>query len=406
MFNLSVAFRFLKEGRMQTALILIGITLGIAVQVFLNALIVNLQRGLVEDTVGRSPHITASRPDATPSAAFVDADGRPALSRIVTNEGSDKPIRDWKPVEDQLARLGAFKVLNPVAQGSGFILQGEKSLPVLLRGFDLDRADVLYDIRRRIVAGRYEVGGNGILIGRDLADKLRTGVGASLRITVPSGAADLFPVNGVFDLENQALNESWVLISLNRAQILFGLDQGLTLLELQVPDVFTAASWAESLRQSFPALKWLSWQETNAQLLAALQGQGSSSYIIQLFVLLSVTLAIASVLAISVVQRSRQIGILKALGMKTRQVGRIFIIQGAVLGLTGSLVGSLAGWGLIEMFVSIQKANQAASLTSIPIELGSVALSVAIATAAGTLAAFVPARRAARLNPIEVIRNG
>ncbi|MDD8025683.1 MAG: FtsX-like permease family protein [Acidobacteriota bacterium] len=406
MFNLSVAFRFLKEGRMQTALILIGITLGIAVQVFLNALIMDLQLSLVEDTVGRSPHITATMPDDVPQAAYVPPDGRPALARIVSNEGSLKPIRDWKSVEAQLVKLGAFKVIVPVAQGSGFIRQGEKSLPVILRGFDLERADALYDIRRRLVAGRYEVGGNGILIGRELADKLRTGAGHSLRIAVPSGASDVFPINGVFDLENQALNESWVLVSLNRAQILFGLDQGLTQIELQVPDVFSAAGWAESLRRSFPALKWLSWQETNAQLLAALKGQGSSSYIIQMFVLLSVTLAIASVLAISVVQRSRQIGILKALGMKTRQIGRVFIIQGAVLGFIGSLLGSLAGWGLIAMFTAVQKANPAAGLTSISVRSGAVVLSILIATTAGTLAAFFPARRAARLNPIEVIRNG
>jgi len=406
MFNLAVAFRFLKEGRMQTVLILVGITLGIAVQVFLNALIIDLQRSLVEDTVGRAPHITASMPDVVPEPSLVPAAGRPVLARVVTNEGNVKPIRDWTPVVAQLEKLGAFKSINPVARGSGFILQGEKSLPVVLQGFDSDKADRLYDIRGRMTAGRYEVGGNGVLIGTELAAKLRVGVGSSLRITTPGGAADLFPVNGIFDLESQPVNESWVIISLARAQILFGLDRGLTEIELQVPDVFSAARWAADLRRSFPGLRWLSWQETNARLLAALQGQGSSSYIIQLFVLLSVTLAIASVLAISVVQRSRQIGILKALGMRTRQVGRVFIIQGAVLGFSGSLLGSLAGWGLIEMFISLQKANNAASLTDIPVKFGSIALSVVVATAAGTLAAFVPARRAARLNPIEVIRNG
>lgn len=406
MFSLAVAFRFLKEGRTQTVLILVGITLGIAVQVFLNALIIDLQRSLVEDTVGRAPHITASMPDVVPEPSLAAEAGRPVLARVVTNEGNVKPIRDWTPVVAQLEKLGAFKSINPVARGSGFILQGEKSLPVILQGFDLDRADRLYDIRGRMTAGRCEVGGNGVLIGTELAAKLRVGVGSSLRITVPGGAADLFPVNGIFDLESQPVNESWVMISLSRAQNLFGLDRGLTEIELQVPDVFSAARWAADLRRSFPGLRWLSWQETNARLLAALQGQGSSSYIIQLFVLLSVTLAIASVLAISVVQRSRQIGILKALGMRTRQVGRVFIIQGAVLGFTGSLLGSLAGWGLIKMFVSLQKANMAASLTDIPVKFGSIAVSVIVATAAGTLAAFVPARRAARLNPIEVIRNG
>lgn|GEM_PF-43014 len=396
----------LKEGKTQTVMILVGITLGIAVQVFLNSLIVDLQRSLVEDTVGRSPHITAEMPDAVPAGGLVPSDGRIATTRIVTNEGSLKPIRNWRSIDRQLAKLGAFKAINPVAQGSGFILQGDKSLPVILRGFDLERADALYDIRRRLVAGRYEVGGNGILIGRQLSERLRTGVGDTLRIIVPSGAGDVFPIYGVFDLENKSLNESWVIISLGRAQILYGLDQGLTQIELQVPDVFTAKDWAADLRRTFPGLEWLSWQETNAQLLAALQGQGSSSYLIQLFVLLSVTLAIASVLAISVVQRSRQIGILKALGMKTRQISRVFIIQGGILGFLGSLLGGLAGWGMVQAFVLAQKANPSASLDVITVRFGAVVLSVLIATAAGTLAAFVPARRAARLNPIEVIRNG
>ena len=403
MFNLAVAIRFLREGRGQTALILFGITMGIAVQVFLNSLIVGLQASLVDQTVGKSPHITASMPDLVPESSYVSPDGRTALSRIVTNQGNVKPIRDWPPIAAQLEKLGAFKIVNPVARGSGFILQGEKSLPVVLQGFDLDKADRLYDIRRRMTAGRHEVGGNKVLIGRNLAAKLRIGIGSPLRITVPSGTTDQFTVEGLFDLQSQPVNETWVILSLSRAQILFGLDQGLTELELQVPDPFAAEKWAADVRAVFPALKWLSWQETNAQLLGALQAQGSSSYIIQLFVLLSVTLGIASVLAVSVVQKSRQIGILKALGALTRNLSRIFIIQGAILGFSGSLLGSLAGWGLIRIF---QAVSARSSSFPIPVEFGAIGLSVAIATISGTLAAFLPARRAARLNPIEVIRNG
>ena len=115
------------------------------------------------------------------------------------------------------------------------------------------------------------------------------------------------------------------------------------------------------------------------------------------------TLGIASVLAVSVVQKSRQIGILKALGALTRNVSRIFVIQGAILGFTGSLLGSLAGWGLVRIF---QAVSAGSSSFPIPVGFGAIALSVVVATVSGTLAAFLPARRAARLNPIEVIRNG
>jgi lipoprotein-releasing system permease protein len=404
MFDLLVAFRFLREGRGQTALILFGITMGIAVQVFLNSLIVGLQRSLVDRTVGKAPHITASMPDVVPEASRTAAGDELVLTRIVTNEGAVDQIRGWRPVVAQLEKIGAFSSINPVARGSGFILQGEKSLPVVLQGFDLEAADALYDIRSRMTDGRFEVGGNTVLVGKELASRLRVGVGGSIRVTVPSGATDIFPVAGIFDLESQPANETWVIISRSRAQILFDLDNGMTEIELQVPDVFTAADLARGLRAGFPELKWLSWQESNAALLSALRSQSSSSYMIQVFVLLSVTLGIASVLAVSVVQKARQIGILKAIGTLTRSVSRIFLVQGAVLGFTGSVLGTLGGWLLIRMFTAVR--SEAGGGFPITVEFGAVALSVAVATAAGTLAAFIPARRAAKLNPIEVIRNG
>jgi len=404
MFDVFVAFRFLREGRAQTVLILTGIILGVAVQVFLNALIIGLQASLVSRTVGRSPHIIGTMPDLEPAAVLPADPGTRTLTRVVTNEGSLKPIRDGAAIVPQLVKLGIFRVILPAARGSGFILQGQKSLPVILLGSDLEDTDRLYDIRRRLTAGRYEVGADSVLLGKDLAAKLRLGVGSTVRISLPGGSGDLFRINGLFDLENQALNEGWILMPLSRVQNLFGLDRGLTEIELQVEDVFTAEKTAADLRAVFPSIRWRSWQETNASLLTALQSQSSSSYMIQLFVLLSVTLGIASVLAVSVVQKSRQIGILKAIGTLTRHVGRIFIIQGAVLGLAGSILGVTAGWGLILMF----QATRAGDPSSFPITVsfGAAALSVFVATAAGTLAAFLPARRASRLNPIEVIRNG
>jgi lipoprotein-releasing system permease protein len=404
MFDLFVAFRFLKEGRTQTVLILVGIILGIAVQVFLNALIVGLQASLISRTVGAAPHIVGTMPDQEPVPILPRDDARPLAARVVTNEGNIKPIRDWRPLAAQLEKLGAFTVVNPVANGPGFVLQGQKSLPVILQGFDLDRADRLYDIRRRMTSGRFETGANGVLIGKEMAAVLRLGIGSTLRITVPNGTSDLFQINGVFDLESRPVNETWIILSLPRAQILYNLDQGLTDLELQVSDVFSAARKARELKAGFPSLRWLSWQETNAALLTALQSQSSSSYMIQLFVLLSVTLGIASVLAVSVVQKSRQIGILKALGTPTRKVGRIFVIQGAVLGFIGSLLGALAGWGLIRVFQTLRAGD--ASSFPITVTFDAIALSVLVATLAGTLAAFIPARRAARLQPIDVIRNG
>ena len=404
MFDVFVAFRFLREGRAQTILILAGIVLGISVQVFLNALISGLQADLIRKTVGHAPHIIGTTPDAEPVAVLPSDPREKTIVRIVTNEGGVKVIRDGAVIGSQIEKLGAFTVILPVARGSGYVWQGQKTLPVILRGTDLETADRLYDIRRRLTAGRYEVGPDTILIGKDLAAKLHLEAGSVLRLSAAGGGEDLFRVGGIFDLENQALNETWILLSLARAQNLIGLDRGLSEIELQTKDVFEAERRAAELRAVFPSVRWRSWEETNASLLSALRSQSSSSALIQLFVLLSVTLGIAGVLAVSVIQKSRQIGILKAIGTMTRHVGRIFVIQGAVLGFLGSVLGVLAGAGLIFLFQGINGGSPSAFPFSV--SFGAAAVSIAAATAAGTLAAYIPARRASRLNPIEVIRNG
>lgn len=226
MFDVFVAFRFLREGRAQTILILAGIVLGISVQVFLNALISGLQADLIRKTVGHAPHIIGTTPDAEPVAVLPSDPREKTIVRIVTNEGGVKVIRDGAVIGSQIEKLGAFTVILPVARGSGYVWQGQKTLPVILRGTDLETADRLYDIRRRLTAGRYEGGPDTILIGKDLAAKLHLEAGSVLRLSAAGGGEDLFRVGGIFDLENQALNETWILLSLARAQNLIGLDRG------------------------------------------------------------------------------------------------------------------------------------------------------------------------------------
>ncbi|MDD5635718.1 MAG: FtsX-like permease family protein, partial [Atribacterota bacterium] len=119
----------------------------------------------------------------------------------------------------------------------------------------------------------------------------------------------------------------------------------------------------------------------------------------QIFVLLAVTLGISSVLGISVIQRSRELGILKALGIKNNSARMIFIFQGAILGFLGALSGTALGVLLITAFTNF------VSIFSIEIQLSQVIIIVIITTLACIVSAVIPANSSARLNPIEVIRN-
>ena len=131
----------------------------------------------------------------------------------------------------------------------------------------------------------------------------------------------------------------------------------------------------------------------------ALRSQSMSTNRISFFVAISVALGIASVLAVSVAQRTREIGILRAMGTRRPQMLRVFLVQGAVLGMAGSAIGALSGFGLVWAF-----NNLGPGLFDVPLPPTLVPAAMALATIAGVGAAMVPASRASRLDPVEAIR--
>ena len=176
-------------------------------------------------------------------------------------------------------------------------------------------------------------------------------------------------------------------------------------IEVKVDEIFSARTIAEKVADQ-TGLAAESWMTSNAQLLVGLRSQSSSSIMIQTFVILAVALGIASVLAVSVVQKSKEIGILMAFGTTRAKILRIFLLQGGTVGLVGSLGGVVLGVGLAVFFAGLARNADGSSV--FPVELrGALYLRAsAVATITGLLAAVIPARRAAGLDPAVTIRNG
>ena len=148
------------------------------------------------------------------------------------------------------------------------------------------------------------------------------------------------------------------------------------------------------------------WKAQNAELLSGLNGQSVSTIMIQIFVLISVVLGIASTLAITVLQKSRQIGILKAMGINDSNASLIFIFQGLILGIFGGLLGMALGYGLLQSFTTFAKAADGTPIIPIEFDIPFILASGSIAVFSALLASFIPARKSKKLSPIEVIRNG
>jgi lipoprotein-releasing system permease protein len=403
-FQWFVALRYLRDAKGQTALILAAVSVGVSVIVFLSALINGLQASLIESTLGSQPHVTLSVTREEPRP-LVEPRADLAIARVVEPASQRlRSIDQWPVVLADASRLPGVTAASATVTGSGIATRADARVPIVIRGVELERFLPIIDLRANLVDGTLDLSGGNAVIGSALASDLGVAVGDKLRVVSTEGIDDVVAVAGVFSLGTEAVDKSWVVTSLRHAQSLFALPGGATTIELTVADVFSAEAVAADIHAR-TGLTSESWMTLNAELLAGLSAQNSSKDMIQFFVVLTVALGIASVLIVSVVQKSREIGILRAVGTPSRRVLAVFLIQGGVLGLIGSLVGSALGVAFAKGFEILTSAADGVPRFPVQVDLALLASATALATGVGLAAAVVPARRASRLDPARAIRS-
>jgi len=422
-FERRVALRFLREGRFQTLLIIVGVAAGVAVVAYISALIAGLQSNTLSKTLGAQAHLTI-RPldDVVSSARAPEPAGQASsqastplpnqaatqvLSQVQTRSQRPRSIADWQALVPVLEAMPGVTAVSPMVSAAGLGLRGEGSRAVALLGVDLDRYDRIVQLRSKVVAGQARLGPGEAMIGRELASDLGLGVGDRLSVLVGTGGqtvSESLRVTALVDLGVRELNRRTVLLPLRSAQSLVGLPGGATSLDLTLADVWSADALAADLARRWP-YKTESWQQANAQLVSALNAQSVSTALIRGVVMVVVVLGIASVLVVSVVQKGREIGILRAMGATRGQVLRIFLLQGAMVGAAGSALGVLLAVALVWAFSTFVKGSDGLPLFSITLAPGLALRIAGLATLCGVLAAVAPARRAAALDPAQAIRS-
>lgn len=394
----TIATRFLREGRVQSTLILVGIAVGVAVIVFLTALITGLQSNIINRTLGTQAHIKV-QPTEEFNRVLPPPPGSAQLLLESKRAQRLRSINNWQQVRDVLDALPRVTAVSPLISGPAFARRGEALQSVALVGIDPPRYLRIIPVQDDIVAGSFRVGAGNAVIGRQLAKDLGMRVGDKLRLDGGQGRDSVVNVAGIFELGVRELDARYVYLDMKQAQSLLDLPGAATVIDVTVDDIFAAQAVAERIAR-LTGLKAESWMETNGQLMNALRSQSLSTRMISVFVALSVALGIASVLSVSVVQRTREIGILRAMGTTRRQMLGVFLVQGAVFGLAGSLLGGAAGYGLVAAFNTFGP-----KLFYIPVDPRLPFAAAALATLTGVLSAAVPARRAAALDPVEAIRH-
>lgn len=393
----NIALKFLRQGFAQTLLILIGIGVGVAVIVFIVTLVTGLQANIVDRTLGTQAHIRVEPFEEINRPATV-VEGVKHLALEDKRSQQLRSINNWQEIMVALESLPDVTAVSPVVSGPAFARRGSATRSVSVIGIDPVRYERIISISDDIVDGQFRVGAGETVIGAKLASDLGVRVGSKLRLEAGSNRTAVVTIIGIFDLGVRELDSRFVYLDLKQAQALLGLYGGVTVIDLTVNDIFDASRISDQIAR-LTALKSESWMQINSQLMNALKSQSLSSSLISFFVALSVAFGIASVLAISVTQRTREIGILRAMGARKEQMLRVFLIQGAILGLFGSFAGAGVGWGMVWIFNEFGPR-----LFDISPSVSIIPVAVSIATITGVIAAIAPAWRASRLDPVAAIR--
>jgi len=402
-FELLVALRFLREGRMQSALILAGVTGGVAVIIFLTQLINQLQSTIIDRVMGSQAHVVIRPLEETAQRVLRGDADRAVAARVQPREQRLRSVDQWERVAELAAATPGVLAVSPVVSGPAFALRGNSNKSVALLGVQPEDYRRVVRMDDYMVRGRFDVSGTHTLIGTDLAQDLGVTVGDKLRVTTASGRAETLDISGIFDMGNRDLNRRWVFVTLKLGQTLLDLPGGVSNIDLTVTDLFGANAVADQLRAQ-TGLTVDSWMQTNSGLLNALSNQTVSNNLIRSFVVIIVALGISSVLVVSVVQKQREIGILRAMGAGRRRIMAVFLLQGGLVGLVGSLLGSALAFTLLVVFSHIFKSPDGSMLFAAQLDPWLVGLASLLACAVGVAAAVIPARRAARMDPVQAIR--
>jgi lipoprotein-releasing system permease protein len=314
-----------------------------------------------------------------------------------------RSIDQWQRILRETRAMPAVSAAAPIAAGSALAVRGEATRSVTLSGIDPPAYFRIVPLPDKLASGSARLGAEDVLIGIELAADLGVAVGDKLRIVPASGQGAALTVTGLLDLGSKGANQRAVYAALHTVQSLLGLVGGASSIDVTVRDIYAAEEVAQAISAA-TGVQADSWIRTNSQFFTAINAQRVANTTIRFFVALAIAFGIAAVLIVSVVQKSREIGILRAMGASRGQILRVFLLEGAALGLAGSLLGSLIAAAAIALWERFVVAADGTALLPIGYDWRLFAGAALLATLTGLASAIWPALRGARLDPVVAIR--
>jgi lipoprotein-releasing system permease protein len=397
-----VARRYLTARRKQafvsviTFISALGITIGVAALIIAVALITGFQ----ED---------------------VQAKILSATSHLMVSDVSGGSLADHAAMADTIRGLDGVASVSPVALNMVLLVGPLKTQPAMMKGMDLrlERTQSPWLAKLESGALPEEGGRDGVLLGHDLAYALGAGIGDTVRVVASSSRVGplggipklrLCRVTGIFSTGLFEFDSGTAIVPLATAQKWFDMAGGVSYLQVMIRDVFAAPAFKETLKAKLPPLVYVTtWAELNKSLFSALKLEKTIIFLTIALIVIVAALNIIATLILMVMEKTRDIGILMSLGATPRNIQRVFFLQGSMIGVSGTILGTGLGlgWCLIaNAFKLIRVPVDIYQISYVPFHIKplDLALILGVALAVSLLSTLFPSRRASKVDPVVALK--
>jgi lipoprotein-releasing system permease protein len=408
--ELSIAMTHLLHRKRQTLVSLTGIVLGVAFFLGVSSLMRGSELDFIKRLVDNSPHITVSdeyRSAREQPASAAWPDGAVQLHGV-------KPqteVRGIRGYQRALAFIESMPGLRaaPVLTGSVVLTFAGQVHGTTLSGMVPEKMKTVSTLEDKLIAGTMDAldaNLNGIIIGEGLADRFSLSMGDNVNVTSADGNVRTMKIVGIFRTGNASYDENQVFVRLKRAQVLLNRPNRVNRLLVQLDDPYAARDVATVI-ESRIGYKAQSWIEASEDLLSVLTVRNIIMYSVVAAILVVASFGIYNTISTIVMEKIRDIAIMKSMGFHARDIRRVFVIEGVIVGVIGSILGF--GLGLVLMGVLGQVAIKppgASEVIYLPVYRGleQFVLAAAFALASSVGAAWLPARKGGRVHPVDILR--
>lgn len=407
-----IALKHLLARKRQSFVSLMGIILGVAFFLAISSIMQGSEQDFIKRLVDNSPHITISDEYREPRVQPAEKLYKDSMVSIrnVTPLTETRGIRGYEKILGKLKNTSGL-VASPVLAGEGIITYAGQETGITLNGMIPEEIDSVSTIRDYVIEGSLDrLFGNmdGILIGVTLAKDLSLKLNDMITVVSPSGDVKRFKIVGIFKTGRGGYDKGQAFINLKRAQTLLDRPNRINAILVKLDDPQQALTMSKDI-EAIVGYKSESWQEQSADLMNTLAIRNIIMYSVVSAVLVVAAFGIYNVISTVVMEKHRDIAILKSMGFQSEDIRRVFLIQGVLLGIAGNMVGIPIGAMMIKALSQVKfKPPGSSDVIYMPVSWGweQFAIAAMFALCAAVLAAYLPARKGAQLMPVDVLRGG